>query len=969
MEILKLNSKSVLSIDKEKTIDVELNNTYKNIIYTNVVEKLNARTLFEEERYNCDRYRLLFTIKPLCTNVLFNPFTEIVKYGDSELSIVMEGKDKGHIIKTIMMGNGYDKNKTSLQTTERCKLIQNTSNGDYEYQPGYDMFNNHILRSKTFKIVQNVKEKTKHYYNTLQDKMCDNKCKQINFFKRMWNGSNFTTQAIKKHLYQYDDVLLFNDGSAINEKLIEENGWFGFNNGCRIKTRDNKGENQDIERVIKNKNGGDFIDMYPDRTLFSFNPKQNKLLHRLEYNWHYVLTYPFANDKKHSFCRCEINGTESTGLKIAKITKTKTPQGSEVLMFKCYTKHGLQRWDKIRLIGTRETDKEGTKSNVINEDVVISSLGDVNGNDIEHCFLCTNMDVLYSIIRYIKNGGNEFDEYGGNITYSEEWMYDDKGRFKDSDITKEIDVITYMMNRMNNGVASEYYFRLFHKLPNFKFKKQKLTPTIAYDLDKYNNYLSVNCKYGEEDDKKDFEFTFENSKLGFAKSIYSDNLTQLVYTDDIEVGDLLDNLGRPLTEIYLTIIKNNKGYNIWYDRNSWTNGQVQKHKSELEYSHCFGKLTCGLEFGESSDVEANKYAKNGDVHFLNNIIDNTNTSLFESQSLCEEITQSGLNKKIKSNVSGQKECEESNGTNFENLFYGDFVEYNPNEAIEKVLEVCNYRFNTVLREDLQDENSLYGSIIGWDITYDDYDIENDNFTITQTDYNGEGYTYSIGGRNLKPSQKPEGYYYKPHYKIQLKEFGTLHQESHYDMVIRRAEPVQLNGIFISITTTLRHGCVMGDRVFICDDTNNSWYYTHVTYVVNHLTFYIGYPFQPYNNTVEGGISDWITASQRLNESKFRIRKENINIPRYAQRIDNNRFLWRDILHVGDNSAETLSDYPYANNAFYVNQDINFYLKRQDPLGKKGLFSGDIEESFPQDIKGVTTDLDNYEYKDETTIQC
>ena len=53
-------------------------------------------------------------------------------------------------------------------------------------------------------------------------------------------------------------------------------------------------------------------------------------------------------------------------------------------------------------------------------------------------------------------------------------------------------------------------------------------------------------------------------KIAFSKNIYNDNITEIVFTDDINIGSLKDNLGRPLTDIYFTII-NNQGYKelVW----------------------------------------------------------------------------------------------------------------------------------------------------------------------------------------------------------------------------------------------------------------------------------------------------------------------------------------------------------------------------------------------------------------------
>ena len=58
-----------------------------------------------------------------------------------------------------------------------------------------------------------------------------------------------------------------------------------------------------------------------------------------------------------------------------------------------------------------------------------------------------------------------------------------------------------------------------------------------------------------------------------------------------------------------------------------------------------------------------------------------------------------------------------------------------------------------------------------------------------------------------------------------------------------------------------------------------------------------------------------------------------------------------------------------NESFYINKDINFYLKRQDTNGGSGLYSGAIEDSFPQDIIGNNLEMSNVEYKEESEMSC
>ena len=80
------------------------------------------------------------------------------------------------------------------------------------------------------------------------------------------------------------------------------------------------------------------------------------------------------------------------------------------------------------------------------------------------------------------------------------------------------------MTRIIGGEPSKYYFRMFEKI------KTKVEPVI------------------ETDD-------YEIYPLSFANNIYNDDVCQIVFNEDIDVSNLTDNLGRPLSEIYLSIIK------------------------------------------------------------------------------------------------------------------------------------------------------------------------------------------------------------------------------------------------------------------------------------------------------------------------------------------------------------------------------------------------------------------------------
>ena len=72
----------------------------------------------------------------------------------------------------------------------------------------------------------------------------------------------------------------------------------------------------------------------------------------------------------------------------------------------------------------------------------------------------------------------------------------------------------------------------------------------------------------------------------------------------MDVDGLVDHRGRPLSEIYFTVIKRNKGHEAWYESGDTTS-------SDIEFSHCFSKVTSGLDL----PVEVNDY----NVRKLHNI--------------------------------------------------------------------------------------------------------------------------------------------------------------------------------------------------------------------------------------------------------------------------------------------------------------------------------------------------------------
>ena len=176
------------------------------------------------------------------------------------------------------------------------------------------------------------------------------------------------------------------------------------------------------------------------------------------------------------------------------------------------------------------------------------------------------------------------------------------------------------MVKVVNGIESKYYFR--------RFKKIKTKYATVIETDDYETY-----------------------GLAFSENIYSDKIIQFAFNEDIDVSNLTDNLDRPLSEIYLSIIK-------------------------TDSNKLFGKVSSGLETPFIEDFNNNglgfEYLKG--LPIINKIHNGTTAPFNTFTSL------------------------ESNILISDDLFYGDLVEFNANNLIEEVLGDVHHRFNTLNRE-------------------------------------------------------------------------------------------------------------------------------------------------------------------------------------------------------------------------------------------------------------------------------
>lgn len=957
------------SVNVNNFVDVELQHHTKTFPFPSISETIDQMEVFEQERRESTKYRLILTINPYCSNVLFNAVTEIVQN---------EGSDKTDELKII----GKETDDAIL--VNNVDMIRNTKYASDEnpfvYHCGFDIFNNHILRNQSFKLVNSVNNyntdsryfSNETTFNTIEDFMRDRNGDGIKLYTRksldeIVDGNEQVPQYC--HLYKKDDILSITD--SINANLYENNGWFGFSNRSRIESLDytdeenhRKWHNMKISKVFNGEHFScEFIEMYPDSSLYSFTPNYNHYQNREEYNWDICITYPYKNDETKNIVNCG----NKNALLIASQKVTVGTSGQDIILFRTLVKHNLKKDDSFKLF-YEETVEEVTKlKQVGNKLFKVVNVGNLKGDFTDYYF-------------YI-NDVNDIKEAFGNS--------DDK-----------IKNASFRFVRVRNGVDCKYYYRKFKKLPNFRIKKENLDKETASNRYAFDKYVQENCC---KDDKM-IGFVKEQYPLAFSRTIYNDGNAQVTFTDTIDIENIVDNNGRPLTELFVTIIKCNKGNKLWYKKS-----KTYVDLCEIEYSHCFSDVTCGIEM---------------------------HTEEFDDDSV------NGVRQKRKDNsdvttITTRDNFLNENAITIDNdEFYGDLVELEPMTMTETVLSDVCFRFNTEQREHVFNDNDEteinYNNFVYDEILTDDYDKAG----FVCANYNGDDIN-NVNNEKKKTTFRPEGYYHKAHYPVKVREFGNVRQGSHLDLDVLECRPKQAGGMFIEVVTRLRSGVNGGNIVYLCEENSDgtekkypltvNTVLSNVRFLLNPMeycddncqykdifeivkgllysehtitendvkesytwvdedgneNFSVNYPLYK-NNTDSGDIISYYELQEKEDDEqvnytfndnekvkdyskpKYKLRLKNGEIPDYAYEAAPNLYIWRDILNVGDKDAVELKEYPFANGHFYINKEINFFLKRQDPFGHNGLMD---KELWPNDIFGFSKKQSNYVYKDQTNAVC
>lgn len=934
MKVLLNKKRSKTSTNQNSNMSVGLRNRMKKIPNTTDQHLVDLYQVYLDEKDASDKYRLIFTINPVCSNVLFNAITEVVKdEGSSECEVLDN------------TGNSPDKNTyPNIISNEPISRIQAIRDTEYSndkimglsYLPGVDIFNNHLIRQNGFNCVMprnagQVPTSTGETYTIKDGELIhkgslDDVFNTIRDYQRTMDGKKVTRKfpgldstylqplSGQPHLYEDSEILDFE--TTFLNRISEKDGWFGFYNPSTLDipvAKDSEDKTIDIyvNKLINNRNACDFIDLFPDRSRYTFVPQKNRYRgNRLEYNWEYCLTYPYSSTEYLIDKDGQVRLDEDGKPMLNPIVAAEDSSG--------YTRNGLE----FLLITEFVTDSD-------KERILLQSIGCIHNlrpNDTVNIYYYSDdgsFDVITDVsVKGIGDKNGYLQQYFFTIDRADApstWFEED-GNVKAG--------INGRFCKVVFGVESMYYFRVFRRLPNFKEISQD--EDRSYYIGKYNK----------------IDFNSELNKLAFANNIYGDNLVQIVYLDDIDVNGLTDNLERPLSDIYLTIVKANDGHEQWYPEE----GDPDYKSEEIRHSWPFGKVTSGIDV--PPDVNFNR---DYNVHRLHNVnYDKLMSLKSEDGGRDGKFTDPWLN--VIDDLGDLVNFD--SGDTVRNLyaleddikidqefFLGDMVEFNLSQYQELILEPVYHRFNTAQREYI---NERYQDIVIDEIYMDDYEgsetgVTQNNTTSIEGNFKCVEDVYNRGYRdNLADNVKdpvtypgnifPEGYYYQPHYRIHLKDVSDKLTQSSDTYMYLTSDGVQTGstGDEVTFTTAMDYDLIVNDEIVIQDPKNNIFYDA----IVTEASGVTGETWAKAVLSNGSKLNDGL--SKEMYPSSFIVFKKTLGIPKYALHYPDTsgKYIWRSLVpHSKVGTDSEIYEKPFANGAHYRHVGINFFLKRQDPYGE------------------------------------
>lgn len=709
----------------EKSLNVDLSAKSRLLPYSSAADLLGLNDLYLQERDACENYRMIFTVNPICTNILYNAVTEPV-FLEGSLSAVSLVESAISRDDEFVFPEGtlnQSANTEEQRIVDQIAAVRDTEYtsdriGNFVYHCGYDIFNNHILRSNEFEHVSMERKKeNKIQFNTIFDYAIDYSGKTV---ERVIGESDGPLTAgiprTKIRMYAIDTIKTIN--TAFYDGLRTVDGWYGFYNTGYINIPNANLNKKDISlnRVLNNEPRCGFIDFYPDRSLYSFIPKVNRHRKRLERNWDCSIVYPYLSDYD-MFNRVMLGLTEEEWGGVSESQKPNAVRvsyqkvvynnvGDEMVEAHSLLRHTLNPGDEIRVFyGEKDDSTVGFgELKRFSIPVRVVSVGDSEGNNADRCFTFKFFDIaMFSEVFT--------DEYGAKSIIARR---DDTGATPHE--------LIFFYRKIENGCDDRYYFRKFKELDYYEYVSINMDSKTEEEAAKIKreaavfkrepSYIDENSpKYirlGDEYiEKVTRPLTYTQNKIAYATNIYGDRVAQVIFNDDICITGLKDNLGRPLSSVYFMVEKTNRGNKEWYEMGNTSADTV-------EYSHCFGDVTSGLDL--PFDHETADY----NVRKLHNVFsaDCVDKTYISGLSIAiEDIPggkYSGTPMPIESAITISDYTE----------FYGDIIEFNRANFIETTIEKVYHRFNTAQRECLK--NKKY-----FDINYDElvgdlYDVSEIN---------------------------------------------------------------------------------------------------------------------------------------------------------------------------------------------------------------------------------------------------
>ena len=213
------------------------------------------------------------------------------------------------------------------------------------------------------------------------------------------------------------------------------------------------------------------------------------------------------------------------------------------------------------------------------------------------------------------------------------------------------------------------------------------------------------------------------------------------------------------------------------------------------------------------------------------------------------------------------------------------------------------------------------------------------------------------------TKQTEGYYYQPHYRIQIKKVSDELKSSNgvkYDLysVTQEEGNVGDKAIF-QFRTYTNNSFSINDKLTLYKKSSNEYFFVTILSLITDNRFRCDISNEKGEyiiNSQEGFIN-------KNNIGDFVLLKKHDDTPEYARLIKDGscRYYWRDIVANGVEDDPVV--YPFTNGAFYINKQINFFLRRQDPAEEflyKDFKSKKYEYIIPEKGNFVSHNVHEYD---------